>query len=204
MTKSHLQLVTPATVLRAVLTRKPNAEYRSREYLTQTEVDQLIDAVKGNRYGHRDAAMVLMAYRHGLRASELCDLKWDEVDFAGGCLHVRRRKHGSPAKHPLQGDEMRALRRLRRDNPHGEWVFVSERGASFSRHGFAAMIARAGKEAGFGFKAHPHMLRHACGHALANRGVDTRSLQAYLGHRNIQSTTVYTEMAPGRFKGFWT
>ncbi len=95
------------------------------------------------------------------------------------------------------------MRRLHRETPRSEFVFVSERGAPFSTSGFAKMIERAGIEARFRFKVHPHMLRHACGYALANAGHDTRSLQAYLGHRNIQHTVRYTELSPTRFKDFW-
>jgi integrase len=140
---------------------------------------------------------------HGLRVSELVDLRWDQIDFAGSRLHVRRMKRGTPATHPLLGDELRALRRLQREAPKSEFVFVSERGAPFSAAAFAKMIERAGVEAGFKFKVHPHMLRHACGYALANAGHDTRALQAYLGHKNIQHTVRYTELSPTRFKDFW-
>jgi integrase len=160
-------------------------------------------AVKGNRQGHRDSTMILVAFRHGLRAAELVDLQWSQVDFPASRLHVRRVKQGTPATHPLAGVELRALRRLRREAPQSEFVFVSERGAPFSTAGFAKLIERAGTEAGFKFKVHAHMLRHACGYALANAGHDTRSLQAYLGHRNIQHTVKYTELSPARFKNFW-
>jgi site-specific recombinase XerD len=96
------------------------------------------------------------------------------------------------------------LRRLAREQePRSPFVFTSERGAPFTRAGFARMVERAGEAAGLGFKAHPHMLRHACGFALANAGHDTRALQAWLGHRNIQHTVRYTELSPGRFKNFW-
>jgi integrase len=148
--------------------------------------------------------MVLVAYRHGLRAAEVVDLRWDQVDFKTATLHVRRVKQGTPATHPILGDELRALRRLEREQePKSPFMFTSERGAPFATAGFARMVERAGIEAGFGFKAHPHMLRHACGYALANRGHDTRALQAYLGHRNIQHTVRYTELSPTRFKDFW-
>ena len=205
MAKSHLKLVTPATVNRTVTpTRPPNADLRTREYLTEDEVERLMTATKGNRWGHRDATMIHVAYRHGLRAAELVDLRWDQVDFRTATLHVRRVKRGSPATHPILGDELRALRRLQREQePKSSFAFTSERGAPFSTAGFARMIERAGIEAKLGFKAHPHMLRHACGYALANRGHDTRALQAYLGHRNIQHTVRYTELSPTRFKDFW-
>ena len=183
--------------------RKPNAEYRSREHLTEREVERLIEAVKDNRQGHRDATMVLIAFRHGLRAAELIDLRWEQVDLDNALLHVRRLKNGSPASHPLTGRELRALRRLQREQPKSPFVFISERGAPFSKRGFQAIVERAGEAAGFDMKIHPHMLRHACGFKLANEGVDTRTIQAYLGHKSIQHTVRYTELAPTRFKSLF-
>ena len=184
--------------------RKPNAEYRSREHLTEREVGRLIELVKGNRWGHRDATMVLVAFRHGLRASELVDLRWDQVDLEHALLHVRKVKNGSPATHPLTGKELRALRRLQREQElKSPFVFTTERGTPFSRRGFQAVLERAGKATGFDMKIHPHMLRHACGFKLANDGVDTRTIQAYLGHKSIQHTVRYTELAPTRFKSLF-
>src|SRR6516162_8739282 len=173
MTKSNLRLVSPRSVIGTVPPRRvPNAELRTREYLTEAEVERLIKAAKVNRNGQRDATMILLAFRHGLRAAEIVDLRWDQVDLGrNACLHVRRVKNGIPTTHPLQGDEMRALRALKRES---SFVFVSERGAPFTRAGFAKMVARLGVEAKFKFGVHPHMLRHACGYALANRGHDTR------------------------------
>jgi integrase len=204
MANPRLKIVAPTIVNRTVTpTRRPNIELRTREHLTQGEVERLIEAAKGNRWGHRDAAMILVAFRHGLRASELCDLRWDQIDFVKATLHVRRVKRGTPSTHPLRGDEMRALRRLQRESEASSFVFTSERGSPFTTAGFARMLERAAAEAKIEIKVHPHMLRHACGFALANAGHDTRSLQAYLGHRNIQHTVRYTELAPDRFKGFW-
>jgi integrase len=204
MAKSHLKLVTPTTVKRTVTPRRrQNGDLRTREYLTEHEVERLIEAAKRNRHGHRDATMVLVAYRHGLRAAEVVDLRWDQVDFKTATLHVRRVKQGTPSTYPILGDELRALRRLKREQERSAFVFTSERGASFGTAGFARMVERAGVEAKLGFKVHPHMLRHACGYALANKGHDTRALQAYLGHRNIQHTVRYTELSPTRFKDFW-
>jgi integrase len=207
-TNSHLALVPPptdnGTVTRQPPRRRPNAELRAREYLTEAEIARLLAAAGDNRYGHRDATAVLLAYRHGLRAAELVALRWDSVDFAHGRLHVNRAKNGSPSVHPLAGRELRALRRLKREQePQSPFIFTSERGAPFTTAGFRKMVARLGVAAKFDFRVHPHMLRHACGYKLANDGVDTRSLQAYLGHKNIQHTVRYTELAPTRFRGFW-
>ena len=204
MAKRHLKLVAPTTVNRTVIPKRlPNDKLRTREYLTAAEVERLMAAARKNRWGHRDVTMILVAYRHGLRASELVDLHWDQVDFASGALHVRRLKQGVPSTHPIRGDELRALRRLKKEQSKSAFVFTSERDAPFTPAGFARMIERAGQEAKFAFKAHPHMLRHACGYTLANKGVDTRALQAYLGHKNIQHTVRYTELSPARFKDFW-
>ena len=197
MIKAHLKLATPRTVNRTVMPqRRPNSALRTREHLTENEVERLVDAARKNRWGHRDATMVLVA--------ELVDLRWDQIEFASGALHVRRVKRGTPSTHPILGDELRALRRLQREQePKSPFVFTSERAAPFTTAGFARMVERAGVEAKLGFKAHPHMLRHACGYALANKGHDTRALQAYLGHRNIQHTVRYTELTATRFKDFW-
>jgi integrase len=210
MTKPHLALVTPTTVYgtdeprRRLPRKRPNAEVRSREYLTQAEVERLIEAAADNRNGHRDSTMLLVAYRHGLRATEIVTLRWDAVDFTHGRVHISRAKNGSPSVHPLTGRELRALRRLQREqDPASPFMFTSERGAPFTTAGWRKMIARLGVAAGFDFGVHPHMLRHATGYKLANDGVDTRSLQAYLGHKNIQHTVRYTELAPTRFKDFW-
>jgi integrase len=183
--------------------RKPNAELRSREHLTEAEIERLMKAADDNRHGHRDRTMLLLAYRHGLRAAELVALRWDQIDLARAKLHVNRAKNGSPSTHPLTGVELRALRKLQRESPQSPYVFVSERGTPFTTAGFRKMVARLGEAAGFKFGVHPHMLRHACGYKLANDGVDTRSLQHYLGHKSIQHTVRYTELSPDRFKGFW-
>jgi site-specific recombinase XerD len=204
MTKPRLRLVPPRTVKRTVTPRRrPNRDLRTREHLTPKEVDRLIEGTKDNRWSHRDATMILLAYRHGLRASELLDLRWEQVDLSHAVLHVRRVKAGTPSTHPLTGRELRALRRLQREAPTSPFVFVSERGAPFSTAGFARMLERAAEVARIEIKVHPHMLRHACGFKLANDGVDTRALQAYLGHKNIQHTVRYSELAPTRFKNFW-
>ena len=204
MAKAHLKLVSPRSVIGTVPPRRrPNAELRTREYLTEAEVERLMKAAKHGRYAQRDATLILIAFRHGLRASEIAGLEWSQVEWGRNpTLHVRRAKKGTPAAHPIPGDEMRALRELKR-SANSTFVFVSERDAPFTTAGFAKMITRLGVEANFKFGVHPHMLRHACGFALANKGHDTRALQAYLGHKNIQHTVQYTELSPTRFKDFW-
>jgi site-specific recombinase XerD len=206
MTKSMLRLVTPSNEKRTVgmPKRLANAEYRQREYLTPSEVEKLVKAATKNRHGHRDATMVLVCYRHGLRVSELVELEWSQVDFNAANVHVRRLKGSTDAVHPIRGDELRALRRLQREqDPKSSYVFTSERGSPFSTAGFLRMVQRAGEAAGLGFPVHPHMLRHATGFKLANDGVDTRTLQAYLGHKSIGNTVRYTELSPTRFKDLW-
>jgi integrase len=148
--------------------------------------------------------MILTCYRHGLRASELVGLEWSQIDFNAGTLHVRRLKGSTDAIHPIRGDELRALRRLQREQePKSSFVFTSERGAPFSTAGFLRMVRRVGEAAKLDFPVHPHMLRHATGYKLANDGVDTRTLQAYLGHASIQNTVRYTELSPTRFRDLW-
>ena len=160
-------------------------------------------ARKRSRYGHRDATMILIAYRHGLRASEVCGLRSNQIDLNSGRLHVRRAKGGIDNVHPLSGKEIRALRQLRRENMESRYVFITERGGPATTAGFLKMIARTGEAAKLPFPVHPHMLRHSTGYKLANDGHDTRALQHYMGHKNIMHTVRYTEMAPDRFKDFW-
>ena len=205
LAKPHLALVSPSGEKRSVSRgRRPNADYRKREHLTDAEVEKLTEAAKANRHGHRDATMILVAYRHGLRASEVCDLRWDDIDFSASAIHVARKKNGVPTTQQLNGEELRALRRLQREQePRSAYVFVTERGGPFDRTSFNFMVKRTGRKAGLPFQVHAHMLRHAAGYALANAGRDTRSIQAYLGHKDIRHTVRYTELSPTRFKNFF-
>jgi integrase len=194
----------PSTVVKRTVGRRPNAELRPREYLTEKEIERLIEAArKHGRHGHRDATAILLAYRHGLRATELCELTWDMIELDGGRIHVRRSKNGVDSTHPLTGKEIRALRQLRRENLQSRYVFNTERGAPVTRAWFLKLLNRLGVVAKVPFQVHPHMLRHACGFKLANDGVDTRALQHYLGHKNIQHTVRYTELRSDRFNGFF-
>jgi integrase len=187
------------------LPRKPhNQTIRRREYLTEAEVGKLMKAArKAGRHGHRDATLILIAYRHALRVAELVALRWEQIDLSQGLLHVVRRKNGVDCSHPLRGPEIRALRQLQRDYPKTPYVFVTERNGPLTASTVRKLVARAGEIAGIGFPVHPHMLRHGCGFKLANDGHDTRAIQHYLGHRNIQHTVRYIELAADRFNGFW-
>ena len=147
--------------------------------------------------------MILVAYRHGLRVAELIALRREQVDLKQGVLHVRRRKNGSPSTHPLHGPEIRALRKLAREYPETPYVFVTEREGPLTDSAFRKIVARAGAVAVLDFPVHPHMLRHSTGFKLANDGQDTRAIQHYLGHKNIQHTVRYTELSSDRFKEFW-
>lgn len=184
--------------------RIPNLERRSREHLLPDEVDKLIQAAKSvGRHGCRDATLILIAYRHGLRASELVSLKWEQIDWHAGTIHINRRKRGLSSTHPLRGVELRALRQLQREYPSECYLFLTERKAPIASATARKIVSRAGELAGIPFPVHLHMLRHGCGYYLASKGQDTRAIQAYLGHCTIQHTVRYTELAPGRFNDFW-
>jgi site-specific recombinase XerD len=198
MKSSHLKLV-KSTVMRPV-GRKANAAYRVREHLTEAEVTKLLAALKANRHGHRDWLIGLLIYRHGLRVSEACDVRWDDVDLTKRTIIVRRLKGSHDNTHYLERDELAGLKRLERKSAY---VFVNERGQPFGRMGIGRMIERAGEAAKLPFPVHVHMLRHSTGYALAGKGMDTRRLQHYLGHASITNTVRYTAMSPEPFKDIW-
>lgn len=184
--------------------RQSNLDRRTREYLTPAEVEKLLQAsAKVGRHGARDRTLILLAYRHGLRVSELVTLRWDQIDFKAGSMHVNRLKNGVASTHPIRGVELRALRELRRVYPDLPYVFVTEREGPMTAATARKLLTRAGELAKLPFPIHPHMLRHACGFKLASEGQDTRAIQQYLGHKNITHTVRYTELNPDRFKGFW-
>lgn len=187
----------------------PNKGYkatgRSREHLTQSEMITLLDAAKksGRESSRaRNHAIVLTMYRHGLRVSEAADLRWSDVDFEAGTILIRRLKGSKDATHYLEGDEMRVLRKLKKV-ASSPFIFTDGKGSPLASTAIASMIKRLGQGL-LDFPIHAHMIRHACGYYLANRGTDTRTIQDYLGHRNIQNTERYTQLAPGKFKGLWS
>jgi integrase len=205
--KTQLRLVAPRNVNRQVKSmpqRVTNAEMRTREYLTPAEIEKLIKAAKDGRWGHRDATLVLVAYRHGLRAREASELEWSQVEFGrSAALHVRRVKNGKPSVHPIRGDELRMLMALRKQFPDSGYVFTTERGTPFTPDAINRLIKTIGTRAGLPMPVHFHMLRHSCGYKLANDGIDTRAIQDWLGHVSINHTIRYTALSPVRFKDFW-
>ena len=187
--------------------RKANETYRVREHLTEAEMDRLLAALRRKRHGNRDWLIGLLIYRHGLRVSEACDLRWDDIDLAKRTIIVRRLKGSTDSSHYLERDEHKALGELWRasikQGTKSDYVFINERGQPFGRMGIARMIERAGEAAKLPFPVHVHMLRHSTGYALAARGMDTRRLQHYLGHASITNTVRYTAMSPEPFKDIW-
>lgn len=178
-----------------------------RKYLTPIEVERLIAATRGRRNQDRDRCLLLLMFRHGLRVSEACGLRLSQVDIESRVLHVARLKKGLSTTHPLRSDELKAVRawlaERARMKPEGDSLFISERRRPLNRRTAWVAIRTYGELAGLPLEAHPHMLRHACGFALADQGADTRLIQDYLGHRNIQHTVRYTATNPARFERLW-
>jgi type 1 fimbriae regulatory protein FimB len=184
-----------------------NAPRDDRRHLTLLEVEKLLAATKGARQEVRDRCLILLMFRHGLRVSEAVGLKLSQVDIEGRVIHVERLKRSLSTTQPLRGDELRAIKAWllmrARMKPKGKAFFVSERRAPLNRKTAWHLIRHYGEQAGLEIAAHPHMLRHACGFALADQGADTRLIQDYLGHRNIQHTVRYTATNPARFERLW-
>lgn len=202
MLQSHPSKPTKSEVFK---TGKTNLEKRSREYLLPGEIDRLIAASKIVRYGQRDSTLILLSFRHGLRVGEAINLTWSDIDFGGGSVHINRLKKGISGRHPLRKPELIALHKLRTsqaiDSPY---LFNSQQGKPLSDRIVRNIVLEAGKVADLPLSVHPHMLRHACGYYLANKGFDTRAIAEYLGHSSLEHTYRYTAIAPGRFNDFWS
>lgn len=190
--------------MRAISIRNENTvDQRAKNFLTEAEISSFLKAGRKGRHGVRNFAMMLLAYRHGLRVSELVNMRMPDLDLNTG----RRCKNSLSTNQPLDGDEVRALRawlRKRESAPccNSPLLFLSERGP-MTRQAMNYAVTQIGRRAGLLLKVHPHMLRHSCGFALANKGYDTRLIQDYLGHRNIRHTQLYTRTAAVRFEGLW-
>jgi integrase len=191
------------TFLEVVPKRLTNIERRSREYLRPDEVEKLIVAAKVSSAPVRNHALVLTSYRHGLRVSEAVGLRWSQIDFTRAQLHINRLKNGKPGLHPMEADELRVLRRLKSEVGDSPWVFLSRLRLPLTPRGANMAVTQLGKVAGLEFPIHFHQLRHSCGFFLANKGYDTRLIQDWLGHQNINHTARYTALAPSRFEGLW-
>lgn len=180
-------------------------EQRPRDYLRRDEVASLLRTAKKSRHGARDYAMILLAYRHGLRASELVNLRVSDVDLHAGTIYCRRAKGGRCSVHPLKTDEIDALKRVlaRRKWPQSDSMFQSDRVETITRSAFWRIVSEAGKHSGLPFNAYVHQLRHGCGYYLSNKGCELRLIQDYLGHVNINNTVRYTRLNPARFEGLW-
>jgi integrase len=184
-------------------TRKTAAR-RKRDYVLPNEVDRLLKAATSTgRHAHRNYTLILLGYRHGLRLSELIDLRWSMIDFKRKTLRVSRALNGIDTVHPLGKKELQALRKLRKDYPRSAYLFITDSGRQLGQRTASRIVAEAGERAGLRFHLSPSMLRHGCGHALANAGHSIVAVQHYLGHRDIRHTMRYTELPEHPFKGFW-
>ncbi|MDK2377969.1 tyrosine-type DNA invertase [Serratia fonticola] len=180
-----------------------------RKFLTLTEVNNLMSAARNKQTGVRDSCLILLAFRHGFRISELLNLRYHDLEMIEGRINIRRLKNGFSTVHPLMSDECKAI--MEWNQVRAQWkpavdpeiVFISQRGTQLSRGQAWRIIRQAGELAGTATQTHPHMLRHACGYELAERGTDTRLIQDYLGHRNIRHTVRYTASNAARFVGMW-
>lgn len=174
---------------------------KKKDYLTAQEVSQLLTAAGDTRYSTRDKALILLTFRHGLRATEAVSLTWEQIDLKSGRINVQRLKGSEDSIQVMEADEVRLLKKLHTESPDNRFVFMTERKAPMTADGFLKLVARLGKVAGFTFKVHPHMLRHGAGHALASANISTRTIQAMLGHKNIQHTVRYTTISNPAFVG---
>jgi integrase len=183
-----------------------DAHERTRDYVTEGEFLALVGATRQSRHHWRNTAMLMLTFYHGLRVSELCHLQCKDIELKHGCLWVGRVKGSLSTEQPLLAEELRVLKRYLKERSDSQlpWLFLTERGDQFTRFSINYLVRTASRRAGLALVVHPHMLRHGCGHALANRGHDLRLIQDYLGHRDPKHTMRYTRTAACRFEGLWS
>ena len=180
-----------------------DAYERRKDFLTEYEMKQLLLAAKKGRNGSRNHLIILMMYRHGLRVSEAISLKRSDVNLAQSRLWVKRLKNGLSVEQPIDGEELRAIKRyLASRTDMLPWLFISERQQALTRQSINYIIKTAARRTET-HDVHPHTLRHSCGYYLANRGYELRLIQDYLGHRDPKHTVHYTRIASFRFEGLW-
>jgi integrase len=199
----------PTTILGKEATRQspprrlPNSASRTREHLLPDEVERLLKATRKNRNPIRDYTLILLMFRRAMTVSEAIRLRWADVDLHAERIFVKRLKSGVDSTQPSSGIELRYLKQLRRKNPNSSWVFLSERGGPMSRRNAHAIVAKAGRDAKVGFPVHCHQLRHALGYYMAEKKVPTRSLAAYMGHKNLNNTAKYAALSSNHFNDWW-
>lgn len=181
---------------------------KNRKYLTPSEVEKLLEVTLRGKHAERDYCLIWMCFIHGCRVSEISSWRLSDIDIEGNNIYIHRLKNGFSTVHPLYRRERKSLMlwmNKRKDyrGADTDWLFLSNRGAKLSRQRIYWLIRNYSDAANLTINAHPHMLRHGCGFALADRGIDTRLIQDYLGHRNIQNTVIYTASNANRFKEVW-
>ncbi|MBN5321990.1 tyrosine-type recombinase/integrase [Serratia marcescens] len=181
---------------------------KKRKYLTQDEIERLLEASRRGNFPKRDECFIQMCFIHGFRVSELCHLKFSDINLTDKVVHVNRLKNGLKTTHPLLVSELKLLNAWLNERAtwrgcESPWIFLSQKGGPLSRQQVHKMLKKFGILASIAVSLNPHMLRHSCGYALANRGTDTRLIQDYLGHRNIQHTVLYTSSNHVRFAEVW-
>jgi integrase len=180
-----------------------------RRYLSQDEMELLLSASRRGRAGERNYCLLLMMYIHGCRISEALSITFSDIDFNSGHIYIRRSKHGFSTIQPLLNRESDALfnwlkiRQGYTNSSLSQYIFISQRGRTLSRKQAYNIVKDAGHAAGIPVATYPHMLRHSCGYALADRGMNTRLIQDYLGHKNIRHTVHYTASNAQRFANMW-
>ncbi|EBN7970368.1 tyrosine-type recombinase/integrase [Salmonella enterica] len=181
-----------------------------RKFITRMEWKTFFSAIAGSTTEYRDKAMFSMTYKHGLRVSELSNIRLGDLDLAGRTVFIRRLKNGLSTVHPLQPETLFWIKKWLKyreafttDSDPESFLFVNNKGRQISRQWIYHLSRKYSQKAGLPVHLHPHMLRHACGYALANQGLDTRLIQDYLGHRNINHTVRYTASNVSRFRKVW-